>query len=258
MSELLRISEETWQAYWDEGRGDILLVVCFLFLLLFPGEKKNRKALAGYTVVFLFLFFFPYTAKIIRLCIGDSVYWRVLWLLPSIFLIAAAFTSFAQRFRESFANGFIVVFLVLTMIFCGRNVYLHGAYEKAENAKEVPADVARICDLLRQDQPEGKIRMATTESAATYVRVYDAGIQMPYGRGGKGVGGWYNRTIYQQMMAPEIDVELLVHCAREKGWDYLVPQLTDPGDAQEFIDAGYEYLGTVDSYYIFRDQISEE
>ena len=58
MEEMLRISAETWQSYWGEGYGSILTAVSFLYLLLFPGERKNRKALAGYTVVFLFLYFF--------------------------------------------------------------------------------------------------------------------------------------------------------------------------------------------------------
>ena len=65
MEEMLRISAETWQSYWGEGYGSILTAVSFLYLLLFPGERKNRKALAGYTVVFLFLYFFLYTAKVI-------------------------------------------------------------------------------------------------------------------------------------------------------------------------------------------------
>ena len=108
MEEMLRISAETWQSYWGEGYGSILTAVSFLYLLLFPGERKNRKALAGYTVVFLFLYFFPYTAKVISACIGEMVYWRVLWLLPAMFLIAAACTRFVQKFQGGVAYGFIV------------------------------------------------------------------------------------------------------------------------------------------------------
>lgn len=63
MEEMLRISAETWQSYWGEGYGSILTAVSFLYLLLFPGERKNRKALAGYTVVFLFLYFFRILQK---------------------------------------------------------------------------------------------------------------------------------------------------------------------------------------------------
>lgn len=253
MEEMLRISAETWQSYWGKGYGSILTAVSFLYLLLFPGERKNRKALAGYTVVFLFLYFFPYTAKVISACIGEMVYWRVLWLLPAMFLIAAACTSFVQKFQGGFANGFIVALLAVAIVFCGRNVYFHGAYELSANAEEVPEQVERICDLLRQDQPDGEIRMATTESIATYVRVYDAGIRMPYGRGGKGAGGWYKRTLYENIMAPDVNVKMVIYCGKKGGWKYLVPELRDSSKVQIFLNYGYECLGNVDDYYIFRD-----
>ena len=111
----------------------------------------------------------------------------------------------------------------------------------------------RICDLLRQDQPDGEIRMATTESIATYVRVYDAGIRMPYGRGGKGAGGWYKRTLYENIMAPDVNVKMVIYCGKKGGWKYLVPELRDSSKVQIFLNYGYECLGNVDDYYIFRD-----
>ena len=74
MEEMLRISAETWQSYWGEGYGSILTAVSFLYLLLFPGERKNRKALAGYTVVFLFLYFFFGMLMVLQEAVASDVF----------------------------------------------------------------------------------------------------------------------------------------------------------------------------------------
>ena len=74
-------------------------------------NKKSTKYLIPYTVVVLAVFFCPISAKVIQKCIGSTVYWRVLWLLPVIPLIASAMTEFLKE-RKNKGIQFVLVFIV--------------------------------------------------------------------------------------------------------------------------------------------------
>ena len=74
----------------------LLLAAC-LYFLVFGRKKERSRILSGYIVVFLAVFFCPVTAYIIQKCIGRSVYWRVLWILPAVPLIAYAGTCLVKK-----------------------------------------------------------------------------------------------------------------------------------------------------------------
>ena len=83
MKEMINKSLEFWNNYWGGSLFPWLLAASVLYLLIFKHRKKTVRYVLAYVCVTLFLFFFPYTAKIIQKCVGESVYWRVLWIVPS-------------------------------------------------------------------------------------------------------------------------------------------------------------------------------
>ena len=80
MKEMINKSLEFWNNYWGGSLFPWLLAASVLYLLIFKHRKKTVRYVLAYVCVTLFLFFFPYTAKIIQKCVGESVYWRVLWI----------------------------------------------------------------------------------------------------------------------------------------------------------------------------------
>ena len=82
MKEVLKQSVNFWQSYWGNSLMPWLLLAAVFFLVIFRRKKKSTKYLLFYLFLVLALFFCPPAARIIQKCIGSSVYWRVLWLLP--------------------------------------------------------------------------------------------------------------------------------------------------------------------------------
>ena len=88
MREAIAVTLDAWQKYWGNGFYEYLLAVAGLYFLIFGRKKQKAKELLLYVAVVLIIFFCPVTAWIIQKCVGGSVYWRVLWILPMTPLIA--------------------------------------------------------------------------------------------------------------------------------------------------------------------------
>ena len=100
MKELMEQMIAFWNNYWGESLIAWFLLAAVIWLLLFRRKKETTKYMLLYLAVSLFIFFCPFTAKIIQACIGTTVYWRVLWLVPSSPVIAYAMTEFLRERKK--------------------------------------------------------------------------------------------------------------------------------------------------------------
>ena len=132
MKEMIKKSLGFWNNYWGSSIFPYLLVIALLYLLIFKHKKKTTRYVLAYVFLMLFLFFFPYTAKIIQKCIGENVYWRVLWLVPSTSVIALALTEFI-RGRKSFLQPVLLVLFAGMIAWGGKEFYTEGYYHKVNN-----------------------------------------------------------------------------------------------------------------------------
>ena len=101
MKEIIKQTVVFWENYWGDSLMMWLLLAAALFLLIFRRKKKSTRYLLLYLAAVLIVFFCPVTAKIIQKCIGELVYWRVLWLLPTIPVIAVALTEFLKERKNN-------------------------------------------------------------------------------------------------------------------------------------------------------------
>ncbi len=74
-------------------------------------------------------------------------------------------------------------------------------------------EVVSICNLINEQKEENEeIYLATDDKIASYVRVYDPSIKMPYGRGGKGASGKKAaRWLHKQLVA---EVPVIKKCKK--------------------------------------------
>ena len=119
-----------------------------------PGEGV-QAAFVGYTGVFFIIYLFPVTAKIIMdFCIGELVYWRMLWLLPIPVILAYVCTRIWGRMKSRTAKGASLAVMALLLILSGKCVYGGDTpYQKAGNLFKIPPEVCWTCDLIRQNAP---------------------------------------------------------------------------------------------------------
>ena len=115
-------------------------IYCWLHVCIsWYSEEKNERSriLSGYIVVFLAVFFCPVTAYIIQKCIGRSVYWRVLWILPAVPLIAYAGTCLIKKVGASRPRQYILlIFIAAVLAFCGTGLNKDGFLQKGSECTE--------------------------------------------------------------------------------------------------------------------------
>lgn len=94
--------------YLGNGLHWVVFLVSIFILIIYKNKRPENKMFILYTVVWGILYAFPLTAYVIAYyLIGDNVYWRMFWLLPSTIIIAFAATFLAGRLKKELKYGFV-------------------------------------------------------------------------------------------------------------------------------------------------------
>lgn len=232
MKEMIKKSLGFWNNYWGDSVFPYLLAIALLYLLIFKRKKKTTRYVLGYVFLALFLFFFPYTAKIIQKCIGENVYWRVLWLVPSTPVIALAMTEFI-RGRKAVLQPVLLVLCTAVIVLGGKEFYTEGYYHKVNNYQQVPDVVAGICELAKQDAGGEKFLLVADEYVSSYIRVYDPSIYLPFGRRGSGGAIGTRRQLYFEINAPSFNYTSIAKYAKRNRCNYLVVKIPNEQQKKE-------------------------
>ena len=252
----------TWIRYWGNGIYQYLLTLSLLFLVLRRRSRKSTQHVALYVLLFLILFFFPVSAAIIQKCIGADVYWRVLWLLPAIPLIALGATELTETLGRHLLKpstgrkGLLTLLLVLmtaaASMTCINGMLLSDNYIRVHNYQKVPDEVAHICNLI-QEHAQGKtVKLASDENIIPYVRVYDASILMPYGRRGDGAADKAAKQLYEHMYFNTFKYARIAKLAKKTDCNFIAIVLTKDSAVKTMDKHGYQLIGTINSYGVFQ------
>lgn len=258
MKEMIKKSLGFWNNYWGDSVFPYLLAIALLYLLIFKRKKKTTRYVLGYVFLALFLFFFPYTAKIIQKCIGENVYWRILWLVPSTSVIALAMTEFI-RGRKAVLQPVLLVLCTAVIALGGKEFYTEGYYHKVNNYQQVPDVVAGICELAKQDAGGEKFLLVADEYVSSYIRVYDPSIYLPFGRRGSGGAIGTRRQLYFEINAPSFNYTSIAKYAKRNRCNYLVVKIPNEQQKKELEACRYQELGVIGEYSVYRlgDSVQE-
>ena len=244
-----------WKLSWGDGLYQYLLLASVVYLLFQRRKEKNTRQTLIYSAALLAVFALPFTAAIIRACIGDEVYWRVLWLLPTVPLIALAGADFLKKRRSRLTQTLLLFLLTGVLAISGKGMFRAENYFKADNPQKVPSEVAYLCNLIRTQADESgltEIRVAADDHIASYVRVYDASMKMPYGRRGKGALGKYSSTLYRHMNAETPSFKKIAKCARHLECHFIIVDLRGEAPFDTFTRYGYKKTGELHNYTVFQ------
>lgn len=249
MLEYVKIAMENLLLYiGDSWQYGVFLAALLYFL--FWGDKKTKRFFVSYTAAFLVVFFCPLTAKIIiDVCIGKSVYWRMLWLLPAPLIIAAAGTKFVMHFEgrwKRLATGMLVAGCI---VFSGTCVYAPGStpYVKAQNLNKIPQEVVSVCRQIRDFAGDQEVCVTSPYEFNVYIRQYDASIGQTFGRR---LGNKVQKVLMENLYAGNI--EEIVRLTRRLGGNYVIYPSSDE-QHQRFLQEGYEQIGNYELYRIYHD-----
>lgn len=241
---------------WYVGGGwhYILFLVALIYLIISKNERGSRMWLAGYSILFAAFYICPLTAYIImEYCIGDLVYWRMLWLLPFSPVIACAAARLCMRWKRAGAQALCMAALTLCIVVTGRNPYVgeKAVYVRAHNLQKLPTDACRVCDVINASLEAGESALAVVPDELNgYVRQYDASLRLAYGRRSKLRKA--RRRLHRQMNLENPKIRRIVRLARKLGVNYVV-YASDEIQRRRFERRGFLCVGQVGVYSVYKD-----
>lgn len=252
MKESMTVVFDMWNRYWDKsGYFGILLLAC-VFLLFLGRKKREGRYLVIYQFFMLAVYFCPLTAWLIQKCIGWLVYWRVLWLFPVVPLVACAFTLVVDRWKSKWLKVLCAGLLVAVIAVGGTNVWQAGNYVKVENRQKLPDEVVKIATVIEENRSSEDSLVAVDDHVASYIRVYDPSIKMPYGREGRGAVSSNARALYRTIIIPDPPVRKVTIRAKRENCEFIVFQAQNQRAVKQMERYGFELLDKAGDYGIFK------
>lgn len=262
MTTVLDTVNSMYNNYNGTGMQMALFFACIIYLWVQKKEKDRRFLFVGYTLLFFIICFFPVTAKIImKVCIGESVYWRMFWLLPTAVISAYTAVEIIMQMEKKSRRYLLLAGMLAVIVLTGTNVYNGAIFDRKQNNYKLPQDVVDICDIIEKDAAANGIedkKLITVNDLVSSVRQYDANINMPYGNNaikGLKIDGDSAKQIFRIMSSDTKNWEALAYYAALENCNYLAYNADDAA-AQTLETLQYEKIGANANYYVYRRNVS--
>jgi hypothetical protein len=246
----LQIVQEAYDKYAAAG-VDALLLISSVTILLIKGKKSENNKLAYYIITVLIILFIPPVAFIFaKYFIGDDVYWRVLWTVPSVIIIALIGTKLIEQMGKKPSQRILLLAILLVIVLGGKGVYRSENFTKSTNLYKLPQEAVDICELVA---PNGKTtKIVVPETIVSYIRQYNPNINLLYGRNmGKDYKRGRKYRFLLELNSTNPDIQFIAEYAQEKECEYVVFENISSG-VEQMTNYGYEIFGNTENYTVFR------
>lgn len=254
MSGTLDIVFEKYRLF--SGDSAMLIVYFIILLALFLKNKENKaveeRIFTVYHIIFIAVAICPFTANIImEYCVGEEVYWRMMWLMPMQMVIAYVATKAVENSGGTVKRIFGAALVCLAIFVIGSDTLTEDNFIKTANRTKLNTETVLICEKVKEDAKEQdieQIKLATVGVVLSEVRQYNGEILMPYGRKSARA---YNDELYILVAEPESDVKKMAKKLRKKGCNYVALYVTQ--ERRDLLEnEGLVWLGEYGEYTLFR------
>lgn len=245
---------EVIRLYMGTGYLLVLYAAAVVYLFLREKNKMVRLFLIWLPLLILVVFLLPPFYFVYGKIEGTETYYRILWMIPVGATIAYASGKLFASIKNMKLRPIAMMLLCLSVVFTGQAVYGNINVSKAENRLHLPQTVVDISDyILSVSEGSRNIMVAMPSELVHFVRQYDIGIRMPYGREML-VSSWgFDNEVYDAMERPEeICAEDLAKAAKDARCNYIVLHQYRAID-EDLTEYGYEKQVLLDDYYIYYD-----
>lgn len=228
-----------------------LLFISAIVIILIREKTRENLSLSYYVIVLMILLFFPPMAYIFgNYFIGEDLYWRMFWLIPSVVVVAYVATKLIEQQSRTSKRKMTFLAITILIVVGGKLIYTKENFNKSTNPYKIPQEAIEVCEIITQ---EGKARAIIPETIVSYIRQYDPQIDMLYGRNlGKDIKRGKTYKLLLQLNAVDPDIAYIAECARERKCEYVVFANTSNG-IEEMINYGYKNCGSTKNYTVFKD-----
>lgn len=207
----------------------------FVILLLLVVLKGRKLRFIIPSVLITLVIVNPFFYKVWD-NIGMYAYWRLLWTVPVIPVLACLAPGLTERIGNSWIKGAVAAVCAALVALGGTILYdgTEKAFTPAVNAEKLPEKIIEIADRLLELDDHPKI--IAQYPVGVYIRQYSGEIRTLYGRD------------VEAFIAPIDDKAMAVHKAvsngqmesvaqfmNEEGYDYLIYS-DDAGESFDLVD----------------------
>lgn len=258
MREILDVVVSMYKDYNGSGMHMALFFACLIYLAVQKKDKEKRYLFLGYPLLFFIICFCPLTAKVIMdACIGETVYWRMFWLLPSVIVTAYVGAEVIMQMEGKKKRFLLLAAMLLVVGMTGSVVYNRTVFSRKQNPYKLPQDVVDICEIIEADAEANGIaqkKLITDNSLISFIRQYDARILMPYGMETIRTGRTENANdaeIFRIMSSEDKNWEALAWYAEMENCNYLAYPL-EKEETDTLSAYGYSVVGDNGTYAVYR------
>lgn len=240
-----------YKEYVGTGMVMALFLASMAYLWLEDKKTARKLALAVVPTITLLLFFTPFFGDLVYRYLDNETYYRFLWLLPVVPVIAYAGVKLLLRL-QGIKRLIALVACCGILVVCGDFVYDNPYFTKAENPYHVPNEVAEICDSIIMEGRE--VKAVFPMEMVQYVRQYTPYVLMAFGREML-VEDWrVSNSVYEEYTLGITQASKLVKATRNNGCHYIIWDTTREmsGSLEK---EGLEKVNTVGKYDIYLDSI---
>lgn len=243
-----------WTAVRESYAGNLIFPIYLASLVyLAVTDRENRKKIVGPSVILMLLLFNPVLYDRLYIKTLSYAYWRSLWLIPAVPVIACAVIRLFGHLPARWMKAVAAVDLAVLIVVGGTFVYSGSGRSvvRADNVYKLPQDAVDVSrELLRlSDEPH----VVMDEGLFCYTRQYSSRIIQMYGRDAWGYMDSMRddyRAVYDELRRSTPDYGLVAGTMRDNGFTYLV-QNKEKEDQASVENAGFRFVSEVDGYHIW-------
>lgn len=146
----LRLINEIFWEYSREFQYMGLVLVAVIYLYCSQGESLRGRRIACFTMLFFILLAVPPFVWLAELVLGSKELIRLLWMVPSVFLISYAAVLYGGRLQKLGWKLLFGAACILLVLLSGDALDEGGVFQKNENQNvyQVSEENLEICRIL--------------------------------------------------------------------------------------------------------------
>jgi hypothetical protein len=233
--------------YGNRGYLTLMLVAVVCLFVLY---KEDRKIIWP-TFMLIFIIVNP---VLYRYVFSKLIYWRLLWMLPEVLIIALAMTRLVVSCKTNAMKAAAIGLLTVVVWFIGTNVHKYGGFYEADNPYKIPQYAVNVFDKILSLDENPKTIMP--EPLFLYARQYSGDIEMMYGRDVQGYIVYTNKErldMFNQISSEDPDFNYIFAIAGGKEIEFIVLDVQKPVASAELQDKyNYHEIGDLEGFRIYR------
>lgn len=255
MSDWLVQMYESIHNYYGDSIILLIYIVC-LFLLCFLGAR-TRRMIVYPSIIITIIIINPVFYGLIWVKLLRYAYWRMLWIIPIIPVIAITILSLDGIFKSKNVSTILICFITIFVVLKSNNIYSKDEiFVEASNAYKLPDSTVTLGNIALKyhDSPT----LIVPSSQYCYLRQYNGKIKQVFGRNAEWFieirdlsdSKWWNWwAIVELVNNNGGDSSKLIALAENFDTDIIV--LYENHDFSDVESYGYEILARTDGFVLY-------